>query len=71
MSKAVEAAPILNMQYEKHTRLHFQRARRKHASGDAEWHSRTPQLRKLHYEVFKPGSLPEMAARIASVLGNK
>lgn len=60
---------VLNMQFEKHGRLHFQRARRKHASGDAAWHSRTPQLRRLHFEIYKSAGLLEMAQRIANVLG--
>jgi hypothetical protein len=64
-------APILNMQYEKHNRLYFQRLRRKHASGDAAWHSRTPQLRRLHGEVFKAAGLLEMAQRIANVLSEE
>lgn len=70
MSKQAVGEPvILNMQFQKYGRLHFQRARRKHASGDAEWHSRTPQLRRLHREVWKAGGLLEMGVRIANVLG--
>lgn len=71
MSKQDETAPILNMQFQKYGRLSFQRVRRKHASGDASWHCRTPKLRKLHYAVYEPGSLMELAARIANVLGGE
>ena len=69
MSKQGETTPVLNMQFEKHGRLNFQRARRKHASGDAAWHSRTPQLRRLHYEVFAARDLRELATRLANTLG--
>lgn len=56
------------MYAEPNKRRWYQRPRRRHASGEAEWHCRTPKLRRLQREIARAADLRDLARRIRSVL---
>ena len=66
--------PHLGMHYETHGSRYYQHPRRRHASGDAEWHSRDEKGRRIHRAVFaSPGVVTEgqwgdLAMRLAIAL---
>ena len=76
MSRKKDEPLHLGMQFEKFPNRYYQRRRNRRSSGPAEWHCRTPKMRKLQQAisasvgVIIEGQHGDLAVRIASVLND-